>query len=232
MSHKFILPLTATIPPGKTARVSAKLRAAFRPERLLISPHSFPLPLVRRVWTWPLVTIGNVLGRVHRGLAKLLHIDLYATHARLEYVSVEYAQMHAEEVSWAENEDGDEDRPFILIPVPLNRRERLLTPLGRASGRLSQLRLSWQEAQLSTLFVWDITISKQTQFVDGASPLPADMFASPSIDVLVKLSTCPAGREIEIDVHNGNRRECRLMATLIGISKDDHVSASGAGNVK
>jgi hypothetical protein len=31
--------LTATIPPGATARVSTKPLAAFRPEGLLISPH-------------------------------------------------------------------------------------------------------------------------------------------------------------------------------------------------
>ena len=97
MSLKSILPLTATIPSGAIVRVSIKPRTTFRPERLLISPHSFPLSLARRVWTWPLVMIGNMLGRVHRGLAKLLHVDLHATHERREYVSAEYAQEHPEE---------------------------------------------------------------------------------------------------------------------------------------
>ena len=226
------LPLMATIPPGATARVSTKSRTAFRPERLLVSPHSFPLSLVRRVWTWPLVMIGNVLGRLHRGLAKLLLVDLHATHERREYVSLEYAQAHPEEVvSWdgdEESEDEDEGRPFILVPTPLNRRERLLAPLGRVSGWLSQLRLRWQQAQLSTVFVCNITVAKRAQFVDGAPPLPADLFATPSIDTFVNFNapSCMVGQEIEIDVHNGNRRECRLMMTLIGASMDNHVGAT------
>lgn len=104
--------------------------------------------------------IGSVLGRVHRGLAKLLRVDIFAAHERREYVSVEYAQTHAEEVSWEyeswdqsekdEDEADSEGRPFILVPTPLNRRDRLLAPLGRASRWLSQLRLRWQQAQLST----------------------------------------------------------------------------------
>lgn len=226
MSHKSILPLTATIPPGATARVITKPRAAFRPERLLVSPHSFPLSLARRTWTWPLVAIGNVLSLAHRGLAKLLRVDLHAAHERREYVSVEYAQTN--EVFWdedEENEDESEGRPFILVPTALNRRERLLAPLGRAARRLSQIRLRWQQAQLATLLVCNITISKQPQFVDGAAPLPADLFAAPSIDTFVNFSapSCMAGHEIEIDVHNGNRRECQLMMTLIGVSYGSHV---------
>lgn len=238
MSLRSILPLTATIPPGATVRVSTKPRATFRPERLLVSPHSFPLSLARRVWTWPLVVIGNVLGRVHRGLAKLLRVDLLAAHERREYVSVEYAQAHPEEVvsweytSWDQGEeDEDEDgRPFILVPTPLNQRERLLAPLGRVSGWLSQLRLRWQQAQLSTVLVRNITVATQPQFVAGATPLPADLFATPSIDTFMNFDapSCMVGQEIEIDVHNGNRRECRLMMTLIGISRDNHAGA-GAG---
>jgi len=233
MTLRSTLPLTATIPPGATARVITRPRTAFRPERLLVSPHSFPLSLARRVWTWPLVIIGNVLGRMHRGLAKLLRVDLYATHERREYVSVEYVQAHPEEVvSWdgdeeSEDENENEGRPFILVPIPLNRRERLLAPLGWVSGRLSQLRLRWQQAQLSTVLVYNITVAKQRQFVDGAAPLPADLFAAPSISAFVNFNapSCMAGQEIEIDVHNGNRRECRLMMTLIGISKDSHAGA-------
>jgi hypothetical protein len=150
MSLKYfraLMALMATIPPGATARMLSKPRVAFRPERLLISPQSFPLALARRVWTWPLVVIGHVLGRLHRGLAKLLRVDLYAAHEHREYVSVEYAQAHADEVSWDQDEetkDEDEDRPFILVPTSLNRRERMLAPLGRASRWLSQLRLRWQ----------------------------------------------------------------------------------------
>jgi hypothetical protein len=239
MSLRSVLPLTATIPPGATARVLAKPRVAFRPERLVVSPHSFPLSLVRRAWTWPLVVIGHVLGRLHRGLAKLLRVDLYAAHERREYVSVEYAQAHADEVSWEyaswdqdeetkdeETEDEDEGRPFILVPTALDRRERLLAPLGRASRWLSQLRLRWQQAQLATLLVCDITISSQSQFVDGAAPLPAEMFATTSIDTFVNFKSCMVGQEITIDVHNGNRRACQLLAAFIGISADDRVRAA------
>ncbi len=220
MRHKSILPLSATILPGATARVIAKPRAAFRLERLLVSPYSFPLSLGRRAWTWPLVTIGNVLGRVHRGLAKLLGVHPYAAHERREYVSEEYAQMHAEEVSWESRDEEDEGRPFVLVPTPLNRRERLLAPLGRAARRLSLLRLSWQQAQLATLLVCNITISKQPQFVEGAGPLPADLFDPLASDTSMNFSasSCMAGHEIEIDVHNGNSRECQLVMSLIGSS--------------
>jgi hypothetical protein len=244
MKLKSIIPLTATIPPGTTACVSTKPRSGFRPERLLVSPHSFPLSLERRMRTWLPVTIGSLLGRVHRGLAKFLHVDLHATHTRREYVSVEYAQTHAEEVFWGrvwppmrssaeytlwdqskENDEESEGRPFILVQTPLNRRERLLAPLGRASRRLSQIRLRWQQAQLATLLVRNIIISNQPQFVDGTAPLPADLFAAPSIDISMNFNapSCMVGHEIKIDVHNGNRRECQLMMTLIGISEDSRI---------
>jgi hypothetical protein len=222
MNLKSVLPLTATIAPGASARVSTELRAAFRPERLLVSPHSFPLSPARRAWTWPLVRIGDVLGRAHRGLAKLLRVDPYAARERREYVSAEYARTH--EVLWEESEEGEdeaEDRPFILVPAPLNRREGLLAPLGRASRRLSQVRLSWQKAQLATVLVRNITISRRPQLVDGAVPLPVDLFAAVDTFVNFNIPSCTVGQEIEIDVHNGNRRECRLMMTIIGTSKDD-----------
>ncbi len=221
MNIRSTLPMTATIPPDTTARVKARLRVAFRPERLLVSPHSFPLSLTRRAWTWPLVAIGRVLGRVHRGLAKLLRVDLFAVHERREYVSVAYAQAHTEEVSWEyaseEDEDEGEGRPFILIPTPLPRRERLLAPLDRVARRLSWLRRDWQQAQLATLLVCNITIASRSQFVEGAAPLPAEMFATRSIDTFVSFGACRAGDEIEVDVHNGNRRACQLQMTLLGI---------------
>jgi uncharacterized protein YjiS (DUF1127 family) len=223
MRNRSLLSLTATIPPGETAHLSTKLCTPFRPERLLISSQSFPLSLARRLWTWLPVTIGNSLGRVHRGLAKLLRIDLYATRKRREYVSLEYARVHPEEiVTWhksEEPEDKVEDRPFILIPTPLNRRERLLTPLGRAARYLTQLRLRWQLTQLSTLLVQNITISRQSQIVEGRAPLPGDMFATLLVTTIdVNLNTCQAGHEINIEVHNGNRRECRLVMAFFGAS--------------
>jgi hypothetical protein len=218
-----VLPLTATIQPGTTARVNAKPSTAFRLERLLVSPHSFPPALARRMWTWPIIKIGNVLGRAHRGLAKLLRVDLRATHERREYVSAEYAQTH--EAYWDESEEDENDddgRPFILIATPLNYRERLLAPLGRASRRLSQLRLSWQQAQLATLIVRNITISKQPQFVVSTPPLPADLLALTNFN----FSTCTGGHEIEIEIHNRNRRACQLMMSLIGISADDRTGGA------
>jgi len=230
MNHRSVLHLTCTIPSDTTARVRVKTYAAFRPERLIISPHSFPLSLARRVWTWCPDTIGHVLSRLHRRLAKLLRVDLYAAHERREYVSVEYALAHAEKTeyaSWDHDEQAeDEGRPFILVPTPLNRRERLLAPLGRAARQLSQLRRDWQQAQLSTLSVCDITISSQSQFVDGAAPLPADMFASPSIDTFVNFMSCGTGQEITVDIHNGNPRVCQLMASFIGSSADDRAGAA------
>lgn len=224
MSLRSFLSLTATIPPDTTARVVAKLHTAFRPDRLFVSPHSFPLSLVRRAWTWPLVAIGHVLSRLHRGLVRLLRVDLHAAHERREYVSVEYARTHADEVSWEyaswDQAEGD-GRPFILVLTPLDRRERLLAPLSRASRGLSRLRLCWQQAQLSTLLVCDIAISQQSQFADGAAPLPADLFATTSID-LVNFKSCLVGQEIAVDVHNGNRRACQLMASLIGVIPDGY----------
>lgn len=219
MNLRSMLPLTAAITPGATAHLRAKPPSVFRPERLIVSPHSFPLPLVRRVWTWPIVTTGQVLARVHRVLAKLLQVDLYAAHERRQYVGVEYTRMHPEEVvSWDEDaEDESEGRPFIWVQAPLNRRERLLALLGRAQRHLSQLRLRWQQKQLSTLRVCNITIAKQSQF---GTPMPADLFGPSITPMDFNAPPCIPGHEIEITVHNGNRRKCQLMMTLIGISRD------------
>ena len=230
MNLRTQLPLTATIPSGTTVRLIARSRSAFRPERLLVSPLSFPLSLARRAWTWPLVAIGSVLVRAHRGLAKLLRVELHATLARPEYVSAEYARAHPEEVSWDGEEvswDGDEDsaegRPFVLVSTPLSRRERLLVSLSRAAERLSQVRLWWQLTQLSTVLVRDVAISRRPPLVDSAPPLPADMFAAPAIGSFVSFSalSCRPGDEIEIEVHNGNRRECRLAMTVDGSAEPE-----------
>lgn len=229
MHTSAFLSLTATIPPGETARVRVKVQAPFRPGRLSISPQSFPLPLGRRLWTWLPVQIGNVLGRVHRGVARLLHVDLYAPHERREYVSLEYTQAHPQEMAdWhmsKESENEAEDRPFILVPIPLNRRERLLTPLGRAAKHLSGLRRRWQLTQLSTLLIQDITVSQQPQLVEGGSPLPADLFATSAIDAFVNFNSCPAEHEITVDIYNGNRRECRLVGAFIGASLEPRHAA-------
>jgi hypothetical protein len=220
MHNRAFLSLTATIPPGETAHVRIKVQVPFRPGRLVISPQSFPPSLGRRLWTWLPVKIGNALGRMHRGLARLLHVDLYATHVRREYVSLEYMRAHPQEMAdWhmsEEPEDETEDRPFVLVSIPLNRRERLLAPSRGAAKYLSQLRLRWQQAQLSTLLIQDITVSQQSQIVEGGSSLPADLFATFAIDAFVNFSSCPAGHEVTIEIYNGNRRKCQLVGAFIG----------------
>lgn len=193
----------------------------------MFSPQSFPLPLLRRVWTWPLVKAGNAMLRVQRGLAKLLRVDLYAARERREYVSAEYAQEHADEVSWDEADEEAWDvedeavladafeaitagRPFVMVPIPLNRRACVLDQLGHVVGWLRECGLRWQRVQLSTLIVHDIKINAQS--------LPADMFAAPAMDGFVNMASSGAGHSIEVHVENRKQRECRLVMSLIGTS--------------
>lgn len=228
MNHtRSVLHMTDTIPPGQTVAMIALLRTAFRPERLVISPASFQLPWVRRAWTRPLVATGGALSRVHRGIARILRVDLHAARERQEFVSMEYARAHPEEVvSWGDEDDDDssdgDGRPSIHVPIPLSRRERLLAPLGRASAWLPQVRRRWQEAQLSTLRVCSITIAGQPQLVSGAE-LSASLFSAAMIgDSPVRLGpSCAAGHEIRIEVRNDNRRACQLMVALIGTARTD-----------
>lgn len=224
----------ATIPPGSIRRVISTPLTAFRPERLLVSPQSFPLPLLRRVWTWPLVKGGNALLRVQRGLAKLLRVDLYAARERREYVSAEYAREHVDEVSWDEADEEAWDvedeavladafeaillgRPFVTVPIPLSRRARALDRLGRSVKWLRECGLRWQCVQLSTLIVHNIIISDRPQFAKGA-PLPADMLAAPVMGGFVNMPSSGAGHAIEVHVENRNRRECRLVMSFVGTS--------------
>jgi hypothetical protein len=52
------------------------------------------------------------------------------------------------------------------------------------------------------------------------------MFASSSIDTFVNYTSCVVGNSIEVEVHNGNRHECRLMMMLIGVSADNQVGVA------
>ena len=203
------------IPPGESASVAAMPRTAFRPERLVVSPSSFRPSLTRRALTWPIVAIGDALDRARRGLAWLLRVDLRAVHERREYVNpAEIARRAGEDdPSWSWDDDGD---PYVVVRTPCRRRERLLAadgPLGRASRRLSRVRLRWQEAQLATLVVREIQISDRPMLAHGVA-VPADLVSS----LPLNLPTCMAGCRISIEVENRNRRECRLAMALIGTS--------------
>lgn len=211
-----ILSLASTIPPGESARVVTTSPTTFRPERLIVSPGSFPPSRTRRALTWPLVTIGDALDRARRGVAGLLRVDLHAVHERREYLgpaeaaSVEAARRTGDdELSW--DDDGD---PYVVVRTPCSRRERLLAtsgPLSRASRWLSRVRIRWQEAQLGTLVVRDIKISGQPMFAHAAL-IPADLVSALPMD----LATCTPGNSISIEVENRNRRACRLTMVLIG----------------
>jgi hypothetical protein len=208
-----ILSLTAAIPSGETAHLVATPNTAFRPERFVFSPSSFSLSLTRRAWTWPLIAIGSVLGRALNGFARLLRVDLHASHLRREYTSVEYAMTHPDEVRWGDDGDDDDERPFVLITAPVSRRGRLLASLGKVFDRLAQVRLSWQQAQLGSLIVRDVKISANSHFAHGTNGIPADMLTD-----LTFSTTCMPDTKIEIVVHNMNRRGCRLVMAIIGTS--------------
>jgi hypothetical protein len=216
--------MSAVIAPGKRAIVTVKPRTAFRPERVVISAASFPLSRRRRVWTKPLVVVGVGLGRAHRAIARLLRVDLRAPREQREYIDGdpeddEYRDAIAMPGSYYY--DDDEDRYYREIPIPLSRRERFLAPISSAARRLSNVRVHWQQEQLGTLLICQITISKQPMLADAA-PLPADMFSTSAVDNFLDLGTCTDGHEIAIEIENNNRRECRLAMALIGTTMSDH----------
>jgi hypothetical protein len=216
--------MTAVIPPGKRAIVTVKPRTAFRPERVVISAASFPLSRRRRVWTKPLVVIGSGVGRAHRALARLLRVDLHAPREQREYIDGDPEDDEYRDAIAMPGDyyyDDDEDRYYRETPLPLNRRERFLAPIGNTARRLSGVRVRWQQEQLGTLLICQITIAKQPMLAD-AGPLPADMFSTSAIDNFLDLGTCTDGHEIAIAIENTNRRECRLAMALIGTTASDH----------
>jgi hypothetical protein len=205
-----IFPLSATIPPGQRTIVTATPKEPFRIDRLTISPQSFPVPALRKLWTWPLVHTGAALGRAHRALARLLRVDLYASHERRDPVGDE-----EEGDDIFEDYDGPECTRYRVVAIPLNRRERLLGPLGSTARRLADVRLRWQNAHLAHVTILDITIGKLPQ-LSATGTLPGDLFTTNTIAGLVPLDPCTAGHAITIEIENGSRRECQLTAALIG----------------
>jgi hypothetical protein len=207
------LPLRAAIPPNVRAVVTAKLRTGFRPERLTISPESFPVPALRRAWTWPLVKVGRALGRGHRALAKVMCVDLYADHERR--VPVGDDEPDGDDI----HKDGDGNR-YRVVDVPLNRRERILAPIYHLSRRLSDVRLRWQLNHVAMLAIHQITIESVPQMAEDGT-LPADLFASPVIDQFVTFDSCVKDKEITVEISNGSGRTCHLKAALIGSAVGD-----------
>jgi hypothetical protein len=221
------------ISPGTSATVTASLRAAFRPERLIISSSSFQLSRLHRIRTWPAIKVGDGLTRLHRTLARALRVDLYAPHERRDRVTdQELAEIDQEEPD-AENpsetieelryrhgfaieyDEDDNEHWYRIVEIPLNRRERALAPLGRVARRLSGVRRTWQEAQASLLMVREIMIGDRSQ-LPQSGPLPADMFNVSAIDAYVSFESCAAGQEIRINIDNGSAYPCHLMMTMIG----------------
>lgn len=260
--RRAVLPMTAEIPPGTTARVTGRPTSAFRPERILISEGSFPIPWARRAWTWPLVHLGRGLHRAHRGLARLLRVDLIAPRERWLPVSKAFALAHPDEVSWSpgyewreknrclhdvdedvdrseengdngegsegeENEEkGEDGHWYVIVPVPFKRRERLLGSIDRLARRLSGVRTRWQRAQLATLMICDIQVSRRSQIMGGGGPLPAELFSTSAVDNFLQLETCDGEGEIAIEVMNAGTRACQLRMGVVGMQILD--SSSGA----
>jgi hypothetical protein len=206
------LSMSAEIGPGKHTVVTAEPRETFRPERVLISPNSFPLPRWRLAWTWLPFTIGNGLGRAHRSIAKLLRVDLHAEHERREYLPDNYEGGETDEIFYDYGED--DGRYYRLVAIPLNRRERFLAPIGRVADRLSRVRTSWQLRHLAMVSIRNVTISKHPLMAPG-SVLPADMFTH-AVDAFVSFEPCKEGSKIEIEIANGSPRACQLVMSLIG----------------
>lgn len=213
--------MSAVIPSGKHTVITASPKMTFRPERVVISPNSFPLSRWRAIWTWPLVVIGAGLGRAHRAIARLMRVDLYAPRERREYVDNEPDSESVERVDFEADHfyDADEGRYYQVTPIPLNRRERFLAPIGRAADRLAGVRVRWQLSQLAFVFIRNVTISARALLADS---LPSDMFASSAIGSFVNFGeTCAAGHDIAIEIGNDSLRECRLVMALIGTTMSD-----------
>ena len=204
--------MSAVIPPGKGAWVTARPHQMFRPERITISPNSFPVPLPRQIWTWPLVALGSALTRVHRKLVRVLRVDPHAVHERHEPVDDAYVGDDAIEKY---DNDYDELRRYRVVPIPFTFRERMLGPLGRAAAWLAGIRLRWQQHHLGFLTITNVMINARPALNEDAK-LSADLFAAPAIDSFVSFEPCKAGRDITITIENGSRRECRLSMAIFG----------------
>lgn len=216
-SSRSMLPFSATIPSGKIAEIVAKPREAFRPERILISPHSFAVPALRRFWTWPILKVGSLLTRTHRGLVRLLRVKPTVPKERHERVDDDYVTPEGVEEDIFEDEyDGHRYRRIV---VPLNLRERFLGTLSRAATYLTRMRLRWQEEQLGYLTITDVKIGSRAA-MESIGPLPGDMFAAGTLDNFVTFGApCAAGHDITITIKNDSPRECGLLMTIIGTTQ-------------
>jgi hypothetical protein len=207
------------IPPGGRATITSKPKKAFRAERLVISSASFPVPALRRFWTWPLLMIGYWLGRAHRRLAKWLGVDLHASHEAIEILPDDFAPTDPE--NYRDDDpsitfDFDEGRYIRTTPIPYTIRERLLAPLGTLAWRFEHLRVHWQQRQLADVVVCNILVGTNSQLAQPGA-LPADMFATPAIDAFVMFDSCEAEQTIALEVANGNRRPCYFTAAWVGV---------------
>jgi hypothetical protein len=234
------VPGGVAIQPGASATITAAPRVAFRPERLIISPASFRLSPAHRLRTWPAVTIGAGLIRLHRALARALRVDLQASHERTVYVD-EQDLFEIDRGGWIDaknpgetirerrirygleveycydSRDDGREVWYRREAIPLNRRERALEPLGRFARELSNVRRAWQDSQVGLLRIREIAIGDRSSFrqTGTLSYLPGDMF---SVTQLwnVSFETCQAGREIRIDIDNGSDHPCHLAMTMVG----------------
>lgn len=231
-----VLPMSISqpIPPGASGIVVATPQELFRAERVLVSPSSFPLPWYRLAWTWPAITTGTWIGRAHRVIARWLRVDLHASHERREYIDepteaeIAAAEPRDERLDVAHDDgdgdggvteiftefDGEQDRYYRIVEIPLSRRERFLRPIGRLAGRLSRVRTSWQMRHLAMVSITNVKISA-VPIVAPGNALPADMFAG-ATDALVSFEPCKAGSKIEVEVANGSPRACQVVMSLIG----------------
>ena len=236
--RRHVISMTAPIPPGMSAAVTATLAKAFRPERLIISPGSFSLTRWHRLRTWPAVTVGRWIVRASRALGDLLRVDPDAARERREYVDaqeaidseehlyVEYADGGDDEYEPPDlDEDGDVverkplaagDRYFRYVAIPFNRRERIALSLGRLGVRLRDMRLRWQQHQVGHLFITNIRVGNASQLAYQGS-LPGDLFASAAIDTFVGFDQVAAGGQLVVDITNTSAHDCRLAMAVIGI---------------
>ena len=217
MMTRSALPLRAVIPRGMRAVVTARPYQAFRPDRLTISPESFPVPALRRLWTWPLVKAGRALRRGHRVLAKALRVDLYASHERREYIA-DHEGLDASDYEDPDIHEDEDGMRYRVVAIPLNRRERFLEPIGRVARRFSDVRLRWQLGHVALLTIHDITVSNRSAMTERGA-LPADLFAAPAIDQFVTFDSCAAQHDIAVTIENGSQRTCHLVAAFIGATR-------------
>lgn len=224
-ASKMVMALGVVIPPGRegTCVVWPK-RGAFRPDRVVVSPESFPVPVARRAWTWPAVAAGRILARAHRALARALRVDPHAPRERRVYLAPGQLSYEADPELEVQIDDEDEEpdgsvRRFVTVPVQRSRSERALDLIGHAARALSQTRLRWQEQHLAKVVISEIRIGGTPQLA-GAGAVPVSLLNSASAgESFLSLQTCATGSDICVSVVNGSTRTCELKMAMIGIAR-------------